>query len=73
MSIAGKWFGFGKSEAYDEGMRCYDRGDFNAASQEFEKALSKQPDPATGRLARFYLPEVCRGDLLPRRGSICLW
>lgn len=60
MSLTGKWFGFGKSEAFDEGVRAYDRSDFEGAAEAFERALQRISDPATGRLARYYLVECYR-------------
>lgn len=60
MSITGKWFGFGKNERYDEGLRSYDRGEFEDAIEAFQVVLEKKPDPATNRLARFYLVESFR-------------
>lgn len=60
MSLTGKWFGFGRSEAYDEGVRAYDRNQFEEAADAFERALQRNSDPATGRLARYYLVECYR-------------
>lgn len=60
MSLTGKWFGFGRSEAYDEGVRAFDRNFFEEAADAFERALQRNSDPATGRLARYYLVECYR-------------
>lgn len=60
MSLTSKWYGFGKSEAYDEGMRRYDRGEFGEAIASFTHALQSTHEPATERLARFYLVESYR-------------
>lgn len=60
MSLTGKWFGFGRNEAYDEGVRAYDRNNFEEAAEAFERALQRVADPATGRLARYYLVECYR-------------
>lgn len=57
MSLTGKWFGFGRDASYDEGLRLFDRGAYEDAARLFEACLSKGPEPAVARLARFYLAE----------------
>jgi tetratricopeptide (TPR) repeat protein len=56
MTFVKKWFGFGRDEAYDRGMRAYERGIYEEAIPEFARATEVR-DPATARLARFYLAE----------------
>lgn len=57
MSYVGKWFGFGRDERYDRGVRAYDRGLYEEALLEFESCIQTSRDPATLRLARFYHAE----------------
>jgi tetratricopeptide (TPR) repeat protein len=57
MSIIGKWFGFGRDENYDEGIRCFDRGGYENAIVAFEACLNDPSDPSTARLAHFYIGE----------------
>jgi tetratricopeptide (TPR) repeat protein len=42
---------------YDEAMRAYERGAFDASARSFETCLATTKDPSTLRLARFYLGE----------------
>jgi len=55
MSIVGKWFGFGRDERYDTGVRAFERGDFELAAESFDACMSHSADSTTRRLARFYL------------------
>lgn len=57
MSIIGKWFGFGRDEDYDRGIRYFDRGAYEDAIVAFEECLNNSADPSTTRLARFYVGE----------------
>jgi tetratricopeptide (TPR) repeat protein len=57
MSYVGKWFGFGRDERYDRGVRAFDRGLYEEALVEFESCLATSRDPATLRLARYYHAE----------------
>lgn len=54
MSIVGKWFGFGKDESYDAGVRAYELGDFSEAISRFGACLAATHDPDVKRLARLY-------------------
>lgn len=55
MSIVGKWFGFGRDERYDTGVRAFERGEFELAAESFDASASHSADSTTRRLARFYL------------------
>lgn len=57
MSIIGKWFGFGRDENYDQGIRFFDRGAYEDAIVAFEACMNASLDPSTTRLARFYVGE----------------
>lgn len=57
MSIVNKWFGFGRDDRYDRGIRAFDQGQYEEAIGEFRECLAKSTDPATNRLARFYMSE----------------
>ncbi len=57
MSLASKWFGFGRNSDFDEGVRAYERGDFEDAIQSFAACAETCRDPSTQRLAGFYLGE----------------
>lgn len=57
MSYVGKWFGFGRDEHYDRGIRAYDRGEYEEALREFGLCIAHANDPATIRLAQFYASE----------------
>ncbi|HRF58929.1 MAG TPA: tetratricopeptide repeat protein [Fimbriimonadaceae bacterium] len=57
MALVGKWFGFGKDEAYDRAIKAYDQGDYADAIGGFEACLEAGADPAMVRLARFYIAE----------------
>lgn len=55
MSFVGKWFGFGRNPAYDEGVRAYERGDDLAATAAFRECLASDPEPGTRERAKNYL------------------
>jgi tetratricopeptide (TPR) repeat protein len=57
MSLLGKWFGFDRTEVYEEAVRAYDRGDYEQAIEAFEAYLEDGTDPAVCRLARFHVAE----------------
>lgn len=57
MALVGKWFGFGKDEAYDRAIKAYDQGEYADAIDGFEACLAAGADPAMVRLARFYIAE----------------
>lgn len=56
MALLGKWFGFGREEIFDQAMRAYDRGDWEAAIERLEACLDDE-NSETARLAKFYLAE----------------
>jgi tetratricopeptide (TPR) repeat protein len=60
MSLTAKWFGFGRNEDYDTGLRHYDRGQLVEAIASFHEALRATTDPALIRLTRFYLMDSYR-------------
>lgn len=55
LGIVGKWFGFGKSEHYDEGIRLYQAGEYAACIDAFKICLSSDPDSSTRERARSYM------------------
>jgi Tfp pilus assembly protein PilF len=55
MGVVGKWFSFGKSEHYDEGIRRYQAGEYAASIEQFKICLSSDPDPSTRERARSYM------------------
>lgn len=55
MSFVGKWFGFGKNPHHDEGIRCFERRDFEAAIELFRICLASDPEPGTRDRCRNYL------------------
>jgi Tfp pilus assembly protein PilF len=57
MALLGKWFGFGREEIFDQGIRAFDHGDWEGAIERFEACVEGANDPAMVRLARFYLSE----------------
>lgn len=57
MSFVSKWFGFGRDERYDRGIRAYESGNFEEAVEELTAAAEGSSDPGATRLARFYLSE----------------
>lgn len=67
MSIVGKWFGFGRDERYDTGVRAFERGEFELAAESFEACMQQTTDATTRRLARFTL-----GQCHARLGQIAM-
>ncbi|MBX7135577.1 MAG: tetratricopeptide repeat protein [Fimbriimonadaceae bacterium] len=57
MSFVSKWFGFGRDERYDRGVRAYEAGNVEEAIQELLPVAEGASDPSTARLARYYLSE----------------
>lgn len=57
MSFVGKWFGFGRDEHYDRGVRSFDCGMYEDAIQHFQRCARSSSDSAAIRLARFYTAE----------------
>jgi Tfp pilus assembly protein PilF len=74
MAIATKWFGFGRDSNYDLGLQAYDRGEFERAAELFTSCLDSTSDPATLRLARFYLVEshIRMGETALQAGNAAL-
>lgn len=58
MAFVSKWYGFGKDERYDRGLRAFDCGLYEDAIPELAECARASTDPATARLARFYLAEA---------------
>jgi Tfp pilus assembly protein PilF len=56
MALLGRWFGFGREELFDQALRSFDRGDWDAAIERFEGCLEGADDQMT-RLAKFYIGE----------------
>ncbi len=57
MAFVGKWFGFGRNEHYDRGVRAFDSGLFEEAIHCFNECLAESRDRSTIRLATFYKAE----------------
>ncbi len=57
MAFLGKWFGFDREEVYEQGLRAYDRGDWEGAIERFETCLDHAGDDKMIRLAQFYLSD----------------
>lgn len=55
VGIVGKWFGFGKSEHFDEGIRLYQAGEYQACIDAFKICLSSDPDASTRERAKSYM------------------
>ncbi len=55
MGFVGKWFGFGRNAHLDAGVRAYEKGDFQAAVEEFRVASTTEPDLTLRQRARSYL------------------
>lgn len=58
MSI-GKWFGFGKNEAYDRATTHFHKGEFEQAAELYQQSLETL-DSQSARLAEYYLAESWR-------------
>lgn len=69
MSV-GKWYGFGQNPQYDEGLRLFGEGQFEAAIPSF-KAVMDARIPDLHRQAHFYCGEAyrLRGEQLLRSGD----
>jgi tetratricopeptide (TPR) repeat protein len=52
-----KWFGFGKSEDYDRGLRSFESEDYPSAIEFLERAVKAIADPSLMRQAEFFLAE----------------
>jgi tetratricopeptide (TPR) repeat protein len=55
MSFVGKWFGFGKDERYDRGLRAYENQQYEDAIEHLSACLDGESDPATRHMARGHL------------------
>ncbi|MCU0315947.1 MAG: tetratricopeptide repeat protein [Fimbriimonadaceae bacterium] len=55
MSFVGKWFGFGRSVLFDEGVRAYERGDFESALECFRNSCDQESDPGIRERSKSYL------------------
>lgn len=55
MALVGKWFGFGRNEHYDSGIRAYERGDLDEAIEQFRICMASEPDPPIRQRAKTYL------------------
>ena len=72
MAFVGKWFGFGRNERFDAGVRAYESGDFIVAAEEFRTVSQSEPDLVLRQRAKSYLAgalgrlghaATARGDL----------
>lgn len=57
MTFIHRWFGFGRNEDYDNGIRYFENGQYEEAVGSFERCLKTLRDTATVRLASQYLTE----------------
>ncbi|MCW5940403.1 MAG: tetratricopeptide repeat protein [Fimbriimonadaceae bacterium] len=55
MAFVSKWFGFGRSEDFDAGVRAYEAGRFEEAAERFRECANKEPDLALRQRAKSYL------------------
>ena len=55
MSFVGKWFGFGRNPHYDDGVRAYERHEYDHSVELFKVCIASDPDVATRDRARNYL------------------
>ena len=55
MAFVGKWFGFGRSEQFDAGVRAYEAGEFLAAAESFRLVAQTDPDLNLRQRAKSYL------------------
>jgi len=65
VSFVGKWFGFGKDERYDHGLRAFEQQQFEEAIEHFKACLDSESDPATRHMARGHLAAsyACLGKI----------
>lgn len=57
MGMVGKWFGFGRNDRYDQGIRAYESGMYEMAIDALSQVQKNTNDPAVVRLAKFYIAE----------------
>ncbi|MCH7905059.1 MAG: tetratricopeptide repeat protein [Armatimonadetes bacterium] len=71
MELVGKWFGFGRNENYDAGVRAFDASEYEVAVEQFKICLASDPDVSTRERAKNYMAgslgklakqEVASGD-----------
>lgn len=55
MAFLGKWFGFGKSERFDAGLRAYEAGDFEQALDDLRHVSQHEADLILRQRAKSYL------------------
>lgn len=58
MANVSKWFGFGKSDDYDRGLRAFEADDYPTAIEAFESCFKQISDPTMLRQAEHYLAEA---------------
>ena len=71
MGLVGKWFGFGRNQNYDAGVKAYDAAEYDVAVEQFKICLASDPDVSTreraknlmaGSLGKLAKLEVANGD-----------
>ncbi len=62
MSFVGKWFGFGKDQGFDDGLRAYERQAFQEAIENFRLSVESGKDRAVRERSKSYLAG-CLGKL----------
>jgi Flp pilus assembly protein TadD len=55
MAFVGKWFGFGRNEKFDAGVRYYEAGEFRAAADAFRIVSQSESDLTLRQRAKSYL------------------
>lgn len=55
MSLAGKWFGFGRDPRFDDGLRAFEAGDHATAADAFRLVVVNGKAPDLKRQAKSYL------------------
>jgi tetratricopeptide (TPR) repeat protein len=55
MAFVGKWFGFGRNERFDAGVRAYEAGDYARAAEDFRSVSQSEPDITLRQRSKSYL------------------
>ena len=55
MGYVGKWFGFGKNEKFDKGVRAYEAGDYVQAADDFRTVSQTETDLTLRQRSKSYL------------------
>jgi len=55
MAFVGKWFGYGRNERFDAGVRHYEAGEYTSAAEAFRTVSTSEPDLTLRQRAKSYL------------------